>query len=131
MARLSLSKSSLSHEQRQLKTFERFLPSLDMKRKQLMAQRAAARDALMRTRGAMAELRAEVVKGLPMLSNREVDLDGLVTLEDAVETLLGLEIVDEMDKHENMQALARRRWAERVRSMGLVVDSELDPDREQ
>ena len=47
---------------------------------------------------------------------------GLVTLEDAVETLLGLEIIDEMDEHENMQALARRRWAERVRSMGLVVD---------
>ena len=56
---------------------------------------------------------------------------GLVTLEDAVETLLGLEIVDEMDEHENMQALARRRWAERVRSMGLVVDSELDPDRQE
>ena len=55
---------------------------------------------------------------------------GLVTLEDAVETLLGLEIVDEMDEHVNMQALARRRWSERARTMGLV-DSELDPGRPQ
>jgi len=82
MTRLSLSKSSLSYEQRQLKTFERFLPSLDMKRKQLMAQRAAARAALEWTRAAMAELRAKVAKGLPMLSNLEVDLSGLVTLEE-------------------------------------------------
>jgi V/A-type H+-transporting ATPase subunit D len=81
MERLSLNKSSLSHEQRRLKTFERFLPSLDMKRKQLMAQRAAARAALERTRKAMAELPAKVAKGLPMLSNREVDLSDLVTLE--------------------------------------------------
>jgi V/A-type H+/Na+-transporting ATPase subunit D len=83
MTRLSLSKSSLSHERRQLKTFGRFLPSLDMKRKQLMAQRAAARAALERTRAAMAELRAKVAQGLPMLSNLEVDLSGLVTLEEA------------------------------------------------
>ena len=82
MARLSFSKSSLSHEQRRLDTFQRFLPSLDMKRKQLMTQRAAARNALMRTGEAMTDLRANVAKGLPMLSNREVDLDGLVTLED-------------------------------------------------
>ena len=82
MARLPLSKSSLSHEQRQLKTFQRFLPSLDMKRKQLMAQRAAAREALEQTQQAMTELRAKVVKGLPMLSNREIDLSGLVALED-------------------------------------------------
>jgi CBS domain containing-hemolysin-like protein len=54
---------------------------------------------------------------------------GLVTLEDAVETLLGLEIVDEMDETVDMQALARRRWAERARTMGLVVDDELDPGR--
>lgn len=82
MARLALSKSSLTHEQHKLKTFRRFLPSLDMKRKQLMAQRAAARHALERTREAMAQLRARVAKGLPMLSNREVDLAGLVTLDD-------------------------------------------------
>ena len=42
MARLALNKSSLSKLTRQLGTFERFLPSLDLKRKQLMAERAKA-----------------------------------------------------------------------------------------
>jgi CBS domain containing-hemolysin-like protein len=54
--------------------------------------------------------------------------EGLVTMEDVVETLLGLEIVDEMDRNVDMQALARRRWAERARLMGLIVDEELAGD---
>ncbi|NNG01523.1 MAG: HlyC/CorC family transporter [Desulfobacteraceae bacterium] len=49
---------------------------------------------------------------------------GLVTLEDVVETLLGLEIVDEMDKVEDMQVLARRQWAKRARAMGLEVSAD-------
>ncbi len=48
---------------------------------------------------------------------------GLVTLEDVVETLLGMEIVDEMDKVEDMQALARRQWEKRASAMGLQVDT--------
>lgn len=48
---------------------------------------------------------------------------GLVTLEDVVETLLGMEIVDEMDKVEDMQALARRQWEKRARAIGLQVDT--------
>lgn len=51
--------------------------------------------------------------------------EGLVTMEDVVETLLGLEIVDEMDVNTDMQALARRRWADRARTMGLMVDDDL------
>jgi CBS domain containing-hemolysin-like protein len=53
--------------------------------------------------------------------------EGLVTMEDVVETLLGLEIVDEMDRNVDMQALARRRWAERARAMGLDVDGDPVP----
>jgi len=57
--------------------------------------------------------------------------EGLVTLEDAVETLLGLEIVDEVDEHADMQALARRRWMKRARTMGLVVDEVEDQGTEK
>ena len=48
---------------------------------------------------------------------------GLVTVEDVVETLLGMEIVDELDRVEDMQALARRQWARRARALGLKVDA--------
>ena len=51
---------------------------------------------------------------------------GLVTTEDVVETLLGLEIVDEMDRVEDMQALARQQWKKRAGAMGLTVDG-VDP----
>jgi CBS domain containing-hemolysin-like protein len=48
---------------------------------------------------------------------------GLVTTEDVVETLLGMEIVDEMDRVEDMQALARQQWAKRARALGLEVNA--------
>jgi len=48
---------------------------------------------------------------------------GLVTLEDVVETLLGMEIVDEMDKVEDMQALARQKWEARAKALGLSIDT--------
>jgi CBS domain containing-hemolysin-like protein len=48
---------------------------------------------------------------------------GLVTTEDVVETLLGMEIVDEMDRVEDMQVLARKQWAKRARALGLEVDA--------
>jgi len=38
---------------------------------------------------------------------------GIVTLEDAIETLLGVEIVDEFDSVEDMQAYALEKWKER------------------
>jgi CBS domain containing-hemolysin-like protein len=50
---------------------------------------------------------------------------GLVTMEDVVETLLGMEIVDEMDQVEDMQALARRQWEKRAKAHNLkeIVDN--------
>lgn len=40
---------------------------------------------------------------------------GIVTLEDAIETLLGVEIVDEKDKFEDMQEFAKQRAKTRVK----------------
>ena len=45
--------------------------------------------------------------------------NGLVTIEDVVETLLGMEIVDEMDRVEDMRALARRQWEKRAKALGV------------
>jgi V/A-type H+-transporting ATPase subunit D len=83
MARLALNKSSLSKLTRQLVTFERFLPSLDLKRKQLMAERARAQVALQRTGQEMAMLRESIAGRLPMLANREIELADLVQLKAA------------------------------------------------
>jgi CBS domain containing-hemolysin-like protein len=47
---------------------------------------------------------------------------GLVTLEDVIETLLGLEIVDESDHTVDMQVLARKKWEERARRIGLLEE---------
>ncbi len=47
------------------------------------------------------------------------DMQGILTLEDIIETLLGLEIVDESDATIDMQDLARRKWRRRARQMGM------------
>jgi len=49
---------------------------------------------------------------------------GIVTMEDVIETLLGLEIVDEVDGTEDMQLLARRQWEKRATRLGLLSQSD-------
>ena len=45
---------------------------------------------------------------------------GLVTMEDIIETLLGLEIMDESDSIEDMQMLARQNLEKRAKRLGLI-----------
>ena len=46
-------------------------------------------------------------------------VSGLVTQEDVIETLLGLEIMDESDNVEDLQILARKSWETRAKKLGL------------
>jgi CBS domain containing-hemolysin-like protein len=58
-------------------------------------------------------------------------MSGLVTMEDVVETLLGLEIVDEADTREDMQEFARNLWKTRASKMGLEVEEPSEPNRDE
>ena len=49
-------------------------------------------------------------------------MDGILTMEDVLEAMLGLEIVDEGDKAVDMRALARRLGQRRAQEMGMEID---------
>lgn len=48
--------------------------------------------------------------------------DGLVTLEDLIETIMGMEIMDETDDVEDMRSLARNQWKKRATALGIDAD---------
>lgn len=55
-------------------------------------------------------------------------LDGIVTMEDIIETLLGLEIIDEKDTITDMQKFARERWKARQTKYNLLDNLKNEDD---
>ena len=120
MARLALNKASLTKLQRQLKTYKDVLPSLDLKRRQLLAEQAKARRGLMAIRQQLEGLEPMIANDLLMLANQEVDLSNLVTVVgvDVIEeNVMGTRLpkLDKFDiKVRDYALLGRPHWVERV-----------------
>jgi V/A-type H+-transporting ATPase subunit D len=82
MAKLKLSKSALQQERNQLKLYQRTLPSLDLKRRQLTVELAKARRELTEAEQAVDELESRIGEQLPMLANPDIQVSGLVAMTD-------------------------------------------------
>jgi len=50
-------------------------------------------------------------------------VSGIVTMEDVIETLLGLEIMDESDNVSDLQNLARKSWEARAKKLGILDEN--------
>jgi CBS domain containing-hemolysin-like protein len=53
---------------------------------------------------------------------------GLITMEDVLETLLGMEIMDEFDSKEDLRAYARERWKIRAQRLGIALEENQNKD---
>lgn len=95
MARLPLNQTSLHEQSKRLAAFERFLPSVDLKRRQLIAERNKAIRAVAERRDQLATVYARVARELPMLGPATLKLTDLVTVSDCdvvEENLMGVRL---------------------------------------
>ena len=123
MPQLALNKTSLTRETRQLDTYQRFLPSLDLKRRQLIAERNKARRQLVATEAEIESLEASAGESIPMAADRRLDLDGLVKVdrvEVGEENLVGLRLpvlIDVQLRRVEYSLLARPHWVDALASL--------------
>lgn len=100
MSRLSLNKSTLNREAGQLVVYQRVVPALDMKRKQLMAARSKARNALATVAQGQSVLEASVIKNFPALDQSTLALGEVVQITELVygeDNIVGL-VLPRLDK---------------------------------
>lgn len=57
-----------------------------------------------------------------LVTNEYGGTEGVATMEDVMETLLGQEIIDELDQHADLQDVARRRWENRRQVLNADFD---------
>ncbi|MEM7436603.1 MAG: V-type ATP synthase subunit D [Myxococcota bacterium] len=82
MAKIKLSKHELARQRNNLKLYQKLLPSLDLKRRQLTVELKRARKELEDTRAAVDTLETKIGEELPMLAFTAIDVDGLVRMKD-------------------------------------------------
>ena len=77
MPRLLLSKATLAKERQQLQVYRKFLPSLELKRQQLMLAVRSVDEQVLQLQEQLTGLEARVAQQLPMLALEQPDLAGL------------------------------------------------------
>jgi V/A-type H+-transporting ATPase subunit D len=95
MSKLALNKTSMNQQKRQLATYQRFLPALEMKREQLMQEKKKAERQVWEKEQHIEELSHFIGDRLPMLGAENVVIEDLVTLGKVhvrEENLLGLKL---------------------------------------
>lgn len=118
MARLSLSKTALHKESAQLKRYRQYLPSLDLKRRQLLAERYRAAASLAETERMIRQCREFVLRELPMLAETQVGLQGLVTVSSikvSEENIVGIHVpvLEHIDIHvQPYSTYAKPHWVD-------------------
>lgn len=81
MAKLSLNKAALHRESGKLKRYQQYLPSLELKRQKLVAERAKGWAQFEATQQRIAACQRLVAQSLPMMANRDIDLSNLVAVK--------------------------------------------------
>lgn len=84
MAKLAFNKSALKHQRDQLRLFQQFLPSLDLKRQQLLTEQKRAQRQLAEIEGQVASLEESLHGLMEPLGAYELDLSEFVTVDSVV-----------------------------------------------
>ena len=133
MARLALNKSSMTRQVSQLKSYKEFLPSLDLKRRQLVAEQVKARLQVTEVEKKIKQLQPMVEQHLIMLSNVDVELGELVSIKEvelSEENVVGswLPTVKQvhMQVHE-FSLLGKPHWVDRlVDLLKVALESQIE-----
>lgn len=89
------------------------IPLGDIKREILMTRRSTPIPNLF-------EILIQKREAVALVVDEYGSVSGLVTMEDVIETLLGLEIMDESDNIADLQVLARKNWEVRAKASGVI-----------
>jgi len=118
MAKLTLSKNALAKEREQLKLYKKLLPSLDLKRRQLIVEHEKARQTVLQAREDAAGFEERIARELPMVADPELGIDGLLrvrAVHQSVENVVGVKLprLDSVDyEQEDYALLAKPAWVD-------------------
>jgi V/A-type H+/Na+-transporting ATPase subunit D len=123
VATLTLSKAELGQARSRLLAYKRFLPSLDLKRRQLIAERNKARQLVATQEARREALAREAGEAVPMLAMDAIGLDGLARIAGArygERNVVGviLPVVEHVEVEiRDYGLLVRPHWVDRVAAL--------------